>query len=99
MSVYLIFSFDVSDKPRFAPYGKAVTPLIVQHGGEVVVADFTGSVLEGTGHQANVVIRFSSEEAAMAFYHDPAYAPLKKLRTETTADSTVTLVKQFVAPA
>jgi uncharacterized protein (DUF1330 family) len=99
MSVYLIFSFNVIDRERFAPYGKAVTPLILKYSGELLAADFSGHVLEGKGHQANVVIRFPSHKKAAAFYQDPDYAPIKQLRAETTSDTAITLVKSFVDPA
>jgi uncharacterized protein (DUF1330 family) len=74
MSVYLIFSFNVNDCERFAPYVKAVSPLILKYSGQVLAADFSGHVLEGKGHQANVVIRFPSRKKAAAFYEDPDYA-------------------------
>lgn len=97
--VYMIFSFDVADHARFAPYGKAVMPVLMKHGAEVLVADFDGKAPEGSRREASVVIKFPSEENAMAFYRDPEYAPLKKLRLETTTNITVTLAGQFVRPA
>jgi uncharacterized protein (DUF1330 family) len=98
MGVYMIFSFNVTDREGFAPYGKAVTPVIEKHGAEVLAADFSGKSLEGNALSANVIIRFPSEENAMAFYNDPEYAPTRKLRIATTTDRTVVLVKEFVRP-
>jgi uncharacterized protein (DUF1330 family) len=49
--------------------------------------------------QANVVIRFPSQENADAFYSDPEYGPMKQLRITTTGDSTVAMGKEFVHPA
>lgn len=98
MNVYMIFSFNVKDLESFAPYGKAVVPLIEKHGGEVLVADFSGKSVEGTALGTNVVLRFPSEKEAMAFYNDPAYEPLRALRIAATSDRTAVLVKAFTRP-
>ena len=47
----------------------------------------------------NVVLRFESEEAAMAWYNDPDYGPVKKIRVDSSANGTVVLAKQFVPPS
>tara|TARA_Y100001960_G_C14104670_1_gene554583 strand:+ start:208 stop:357 length:150 start_codon:yes stop_codon:yes gene_type:complete len=47
----------------------------------------------------NVVLRFESEEAAMAWYNDPDYGPVKKIRGDSSANGTVVLAKQFVPPS
>ncbi|AYL97987.1 DUF1330 domain-containing protein [Mucilaginibacter celer] len=99
MNTYMIFSFDVADAEQFAPYGKAVMPVILKHHAEVLVADFGGKNLEGESRGTYAILKFRSEEEAMAFYNDPEYAPLKKLRMETTVNSTITLTKEFVRPA
>jgi uncharacterized protein (DUF1330 family) len=96
MSVYMIFSFNVTDREGFAPYGKTVTPVLERHGAEVLAADFSGKSLEGNALGANVIIGFLSEESAMAFYNDPEYGPIRDLRVGTTTDRTVVLVKEFV---
>ena len=95
MPVYLIFTFNVADEERFAPYRQAVGPLIRRHEGQVLAADSNATVLEGAGHQANVVLRFPSQEDAMAFYNDPDYQPLKQLRIATTRETTAIMVKEF----
>ena len=98
MSASMIFRFDVSDSSGFAPCRKMVPALILKHGGEVVVADFAGKTLEGESRDARAIVKFPSEEQALAFYHDPDYTPLKDLRSETTVNSAVALVTEFVRP-
>ena len=95
MAVYFIFTFNVADEERFAPYRKGVGALIRRHQGQVLVADSNATVLEGNAHQVNVVVRFPSQEDAMAFYEDPDYQPLKQLRISTTSDTTAIMVKEF----
>jgi uncharacterized protein (DUF1330 family) len=98
MDVYMIFSFNVTDPEGLAPYAKAVKPVIDNHGGEVLTADFSGKPLEGTPLGGNVVVRFPSEEDAMAFYNDPDYGPLRDLRIAATTDRTLVVVKAFARP-
>src|SRR5258707_13957648 len=45
----------------------------------------------------NLFRRIPSHDHAMAFYDDPEYAALKKLRQVTTTNITVTLAKEFIA--
>jgi len=99
MSVYMIFRFNVSDPEQFAPYGAKVRPIIANHGGEVLAADFEGKALEGKAAGAEVILRFPSEEHATAFYNDPEYAPLKGLRLAVSTDRSAVLVKEFVRPS
>jgi uncharacterized protein (DUF1330 family) len=76
-----------------------VTPVILRHQGAVLTADFNGKVLEGSSHQANVILRFPSREHADPFYNGPEYGPMKQLRIDTTAEGTVSMVNEFVHPA
>ena len=48
--------------------------------------------------QVYVVLRFESEEAALAWYADPAYQPLKKIRLDSSDHGNLVLAKQFVLP-
>lgn len=99
MNTYMIFSFDITDKEKFAPYGKGVIPLLMKYDAEVLAIDFNAKKLEGDGRGVNVIIKFTSEESALTFYNDPDYGPLKQLRVDTTENSTIVLAKEFVRPA
>ena len=44
-------------------------------------------------------LKFESEEAAMNWYNDPDYEPVKKIRLDSTKNGTAVLAKQFVMPS
>jgi uncharacterized protein (DUF1330 family) len=98
MSVYLIFSYDIDDQPGYAGYVPGVVPLLQKHKAEILVADYEAKPVEGEARGVNVVLRFESEEAAMAMYNDPAYQPIKKMRIGSTTSATAVLAKEFVPP-
>jgi uncharacterized protein (DUF1330 family) len=98
MSVYVIFSYDIADQDSYAGYVPAVIPLLEKHHAEILVADYAVRALEGEARGVNVVLRFPSEEAAMAMYNDPAYQPVKKVRIGSTTAATAVLAKEFTVP-
>ncbi len=99
MSVYFIVSFDIDDPKAYESYVPGVIPLLQKHGAEILVADYEATSIEGEGRGVNVVLRFESEEAAMKWYNDPDYEPVKKIRLDTTSNGTAVLAKQFVPPS
>ncbi len=99
MSVYVIVSYDIEDPEVYEDYVPGVRPLLQKHGGEVLVADYEGKTIEGQGRGVNVVLKFESEAAAMNWYNDPDYEPVKKIRLDSTTNGTVILAKQFVPPS
>ncbi len=48
--------------------------------------------------RVQVVLKFASEEAALNWYNDPDYAPVKKIRLDSTANTVACLTKEFVLP-
>ena len=99
MSAYIIVSYDVTDPAGYEPYVPGVVPLLQKHGAEILVADREAKGLESEARGVNVVLRFESEGAAMAWYNDPDYGPVKKIRLNSTAKATMVLAKQFVPPS
>ena len=99
MSVYIIASYDIEDPSVYEGYVPGVLPLLQKHGVEVLVADYEAKTLEGQGRGVNVVLKFESEEAAMNWYNDPDYEPVKRIRLDSTKNGTVVLAKQFVPPS
>ena len=72
--------WDLSWRPK---YRETVDKLVMKHGGRYVAR--TGCpwvVLEGTAQDISniTMIEFPSMEHARAWYSDPDYAPMKKLR-------------------
>ena len=60
---------------------------------------FEATTIEGKGRGVNVVLKFESEAAAMKWYNDPDYEPVKKIRLDSTTNGTAVLAKQFVPPS
>ncbi len=99
MSVYVIASYDLEDLEVYEGYVPGVRPLLQKHGAEVLVADYEAKTIEGQGRGVNVVLKFESEAAAMNWYNDPDYGPVKQIRLDSTTNGTLILAKQFVPPS
>ena len=98
MTAYLIANITVTDPERYPPYRAQVPEVVARYGGRFLVRAGAVHPLEGEfGFDRFVVIEFPSMEAARRFYGSPEYAPLLKLRMETTR-SQVAFVEGY-APA
>ena len=93
MPAYLVGGVDVSDPAWVAEYGPKVEALVEKHGGRYLVRGGEMDVVEGMTPAARVmvVIEFPSLENARAWYNDPEYAPLIKLR-QTGSEAEIVLV-------
>ena len=90
MRGYLIANIKVTDPEAFERYRAAVPSVIARHGGRYLVRGGTLERLENAdGFNRVVVLEFPSLEAARAFYHSADYAPLLKLRGDSTASQAV----------
>ena len=96
MAVYFIASYDIEDPEGYKTYVPGVVPLLQKYKAEILVADYGAATVEGKARGVNVVLRFESEEAAMNWYNDPDYGPVKQIRLDTTTNGTALLAKQFV---
>jgi uncharacterized protein (DUF1330 family) len=96
VSAYIIVSYDIVDSEGYEGYAPGVVPLLAKHGAEVLVAEYAAQALEGEARSVYVVLRFESEEAALRWYNDPAYEPVRKIRLGTCANSNMVLAKEFV---
>lgn len=99
MSAYVIVSYEIVDPVEYQKYVVASVPLLQKHAVEVLVAGPDANVMEGEGPSVNVVLKFDSEEAAMAWYTDPDYETAKKIRLNSCTNSSVVIAKEFVPPA
>ena len=99
MSAYIIASYDIVDEKGYEGYVPAVGPLLGKHGAEVLVADRNAQALEGDQRTSYVVLRFESEEAALAWYNDPEYTQVKKLRVNSSENTNLVLAHEFVPPS
>lgn len=98
MSAYILVSYDIVDQEKYREYVPGVLPLLLKHGAEVLVADSDAQALEGERRGVYVVLRFETEAAALAWYNDPDYAPVRKLRLDASANGNMVLVKPFTPP-
>ena len=90
MPGYLIANIKVTDPEGFERYRAAVPPVIAQYGGRYLVRGGAMERLENAdGFNRVVVLEFPSLDAARAFYFSPEYAPLLKLRNETTESQAI----------
>ena len=95
MAAYLIVTAQLQDRERFlAGYAPAAAALTAQFGGDYVLRAAGAEVLEG-GHPGGsvVVSRWPDKAAALAFWHSPEYAEIRRLR-EGIADCQVLIVEE-----
>ena len=95
MSVYVIATYTITDPKGYEGYVPGVLPLLEKHGAEILVADYEGDALEGQPTGVNVVLKFSSAEAA----RNPEYSRVKQIRLNSSKDGAFVLTKQFVMPS
>jgi uncharacterized protein (DUF1330 family) len=98
MSAYMVVSYRVTNPEGFAPYGPAAIPTLAAHGAEVIVADFATQTIEGAPGDRTIVLKFSTKEAAMAWYNSAEYQAVIHLRTDNSV-GTMVLVEGYTPPA
>lgn len=99
MAAYLIANIDVQDWDKFNAYRERVPPVIEKFGGRYLIRAGELHPIEGDlGLQRLVVLEFPSMEAARRFYDSPEYAPLLRLRLDSTA-SDIVLVEGWAPPS
>lgn len=93
MAAYVIGMLEVRDPSWRAEYGPKTATLVEKHGGRYVARD-GAEALEGNGKIPDtfVILEFPSVEAAKAWYNDPDYAPMIKLR-QTGADGDLVVME------
>jgi uncharacterized protein (DUF1330 family) len=96
-AAYVLGSYDIVDPDGYEGYVPGVLPLLEKHGAEVLVAEFDAQPLEGTRRSVYCVLKFESEDAALRWYNDPAYQPVKRFRVGSSSNSSMILAKAFVA--
>jgi len=95
MTVYYHISYDITDPEEFNHYGPALLPLLKRYNAEVLASDTAGIPIEGTPKTMQAIVKFPSEEAALACYNDPEYQPIKAIRHRSTKNCTMVLIKHF----
>ena len=93
MAAYMVAEMNMRNTDWRDEYVPKTGAILQKHGGKVIGRGVPPSRLEGEKSLADamVIIEFPSTEAAKAFYGDPDYAPLIKLR-QSGADSDLILI-------
>ena len=85
MPAYVLLDIDVKDPDGFARYVRAVRPMLERWGARYVVRGGDVAVLEGEwDHHTVVILEFPSRTVAEEFYRSEEYAPLLRLRLDST---------------
>lgn len=102
MSVFVIYTFDITDPEAYKKYLPDNAPVFFKtlsaHGGEIMFADPEATYLKGEKRQVNVGFKFPSVEAYKAWDNDPEYATIKGFRLDASDNYTVFIANEFVAP-
>ena len=101
--VYFISTISVTDWEKYNnEYASVAAPSIIKAGGEILVATPEVTVTEGTyAHNWTVIVKFASQEDAMAFYASEEYQAVIPVRhaSSNTETSVLMLAPQFVPPS
>jgi uncharacterized protein (DUF1330 family) len=93
-AMFVIVQFQVKDFQKyFEHYGSKMRSVAAKFGGEFLAASREAIAKEGVpSGNFTAILRFPSEEAAIAMYDSQEYAPLKAKRLELTKDGNVIFV-------
>jgi uncharacterized protein (DUF1330 family) len=81
VTAYVIYQGDVTDAVRYDAYRAAAAASITAAGGRYVVRGGPVERLEGNPPPGRTVVcEFPSMDAALAWYHGPAYTEARRLR-------------------
>jgi uncharacterized protein (DUF1330 family) len=96
MPAYMLINVTIHDPVKFRDYAIANTALVERMGGKYLVVGPVGDVLEGAAIVGKKVIsEWPTKEAALAYWHSPEYAEIRKLR-DGICDAQVMLLDGFV---
>jgi len=93
----MVFNYTITDPEGYKAYPPVAMPTLGPSGAEVLVADFTSEVTEGSPGHATVILRFESKDAARAWYESEAYQAVRHLRMSNT-DGVAVLCDGFAMP-
>lgn len=94
---YLVGNVTITDPARYKEYQDKVPALVALYGGKYLTRAGHLHRVEGDlGIERIVIVEFESLDVARKFYESAEYAPLLKLRRETT-QSNVAFVEGYAA--
>ena len=82
---YLVANVTITDAGPYTEYQQKVPAIVARYGGKYLARAGAMHPLEGDlGIERMVIVEFESLDIARRFYESAEYAPLLKLRKETT---------------
>lgn len=93
---YMVGLVTLKNKDWIGEYRPKTAKLLARHGGRILARGKPAAVLEGSARKANVVliVEFPSIEKARAWYNDPEYKPLIRLR-QTGSEADFVLIEEL----
>ncbi len=99
MAAYVVSSYQVINREPWLGYPGPAVASIQAHGGEILAADLSSEVLEGSAPPVIVIIKFAHKGAARSWYESLDYRALAPLRREHTVGTLVLLDDDVAATA
>lgn len=100
-ATYFVAQVEITDQETyFNSYGAKVAPQLQAVGAEILAASPNSTVLEGEWPgNWTVVIKFPSQEAALAWYQTDAYQKeIRPIRLQSASLNNLILVPSFAPP-
>lgn len=84
MSAYFVLNYQINNRDAYDPYLAEVPKTLEAHGADILAADFESDAIEGEARPVTIVLKFTSKEAAKAWYDSPEYQKIIGLRTDNS---------------
>lgn len=92
MAAYIVVDITVNDPETYATYRDLAPATVTLYGGRYLARGGAAETLEGTWAPTRfVILEFPSVEQARAWVDSPEYAPVKKLRHQSTRSEMVVI--------
>lgn len=92
MAAYIVVDITVTDPETYATYRDLAPATVTLYGGRYLARGGAAETLEGTWAPTRfVILEFPSVEQARAWVDSPEYAPVKKLRHQSTHSEMVVI--------
>jgi uncharacterized protein (DUF1330 family) len=99
LSVYFIAQLKIHDRATYSKYETAFMGICKQFGGKLLSVDDAPEVLEGEWQPGRtVLLEFTSQERAHAWFHSPEYQSIAEYRRVASV-ANVALVRGRELPA
>ena len=84
MAAYVVANYRITNAEAYTDYPPAVVKTLLNHGAEILAADYESEILEGTVSVVTIVLKFQNKEAARAWYNSPEYQEIIHYRTDNS---------------